>query len=265
MGNEDLGNHYLAIGDLPKSFEAFSRMRQDVALSKHIVDVCRHVIEVSIEQKNFLVVQSNIAKIRGNMSSAEEDKIMQPYLAAGDGLAYLDMGDFVSAARSFLATEAGMAATGGNVISPNDVAVYGGLCALATMDRNELTRKVLENSHFRSYLELEPHIRRAIGFFVNSRYSACLNILEGYRTDYLLDIYLQRHIDDLYSMVRSKSIVQYFIPFSCVTLESLNSAFSIQGKPIEKELSKMIERKELDARIDTQNKVAISPRSQRQF
>jgi COP9 signalosome complex subunit 1 len=126
------------------------------------------------------------------------------------------------------------------------------------MDRNDLHKKVLENSNFRTYLELEPHIRRAITFFVNSRYSACLGILEAYRADYLLDIHLHKHVDDLYYMVRSKSIVQYFIPFSCVTLDSLNSAFAAPGKTIDKELSQMIQRKELDARIDTQNRVSCA-------
>jgi COP9 signalosome complex subunit 1 len=256
MGNEDLGKHYFAIGDLPRAFDSFSRMRQDVALSKHIVDVSRHLIEVSVEQKNFMAVNSNVAKIRGNMSNAEEDRVVQPYLAAAEGLAHLDNNEYYQAARAFLSTDAGMGSSANTIISPNDVAIYGGLCALATMERNELTTKVLENSNFRTYLELEPHIRRAIGFFVNSRYSACLNILESYRSDYLLDIYLQKHLDELYSMVRSKSIVQYFIPFSCVTLESLNSAFSVQGKSIDKELSKMIDRRELNARIDTQNKVS---------
>jgi len=85
-----------------------------------------------------------------------------------------------------------------------------------------------------------------------------LNTLEAYRADYLLDIYLQKHVDDLYTMIRSKSIVQYFIPFSCVTLDSLNSAFAAPGKTIDKELSKMIDRKELVARIDTQNKLLTS-------
>jgi COP9 signalosome complex subunit 1 len=142
-------------------------------------------------------------------------------------------------------------------ISPNDVAVYGGLCALASMERSELNKKVLENSNFRTYLELEPNIRRAITFFVNSRYTACLNILESYRADYLLDIHLQKHVDQLYHLVRSKSIVQYFIPFSCVTLDSLNKAFAAPGKTIDKELVQMIQRGDLDARIDTQNRVRI--------
>lgn len=256
MGNEDLGKHYQAIGDLPKAFEAFSRMRQDVSIPKHIVDVSMHLIEVAIEQRNWISVVSNVQKIRGIQSVVEDDKSIQQYIAAADGLANMDMGNYHTAALHFLSTEAGMGSSCNSIISPNDVAIYGGLCALASMERSDLHKRVLENSNFRTYLELEPHIRRAITFFVNSRYSACLSILEAYRADYLLDIHLQDHVDELYYMVRSKSIVQYFIPFSCVTLDSLNAAFAAPGKTIDKELGQMIARKELIARIDTQNRVS---------
>ncbi|KAG4424901.1 hypothetical protein IFR04_001872 [Cadophora malorum] len=257
MGNEDCGKHYQAIGDLQKAFDAYGRMRQDVSMNKHIIDTSRHLIEVGIEQKNWIAVSSNVQKIK-SLGATEEEKLLQPYLCAAEGLARLDEGDYGTTALQFLSAESGMGLSCNTIISPNDVAIYGGLCALATMDRNELQSKVLENSNFRTYLELEPHIRRAISFFVNSRYSACLNVLEAYKTDYYLDIHLQKHVDDIYQLVRSKSIVQYFIPFSCVTLDSLNSAFATPGKTIEKELSAMIQRKELDARIDTQNRLLTS-------
>jgi COP9 signalosome complex subunit 1 len=259
MGNEDLGKHYQEVGELGKAFEAYSRMRADAASQKQIIDVSKHIIEVAIEQRNWLAVTSNVQKIKQIQSTPEEEKTMQPYLCAAEGLALMDEGKFYSAALSFLRTDAGMGASCNTFISPNDVAVYGGLCALASMERSELNKSVLENSNFRTYLELEQHIRKAITFFVNSRYTECLNILESYRADYLLDIHLRKHVDLLYYLVRSKSIVQYFIPFSCVTLDSLNQAFAAPGDAIDKELVLMINSKDLDARIDTQNRVSTLP------
>lgn len=256
MGNEDLGKHYQEIGDLVKAFEAYSRMRADVGSQKQIIDVSKRLIEVSIEQRAWLAVSTNVQKIKQIQTTPNEEISLQPYLCTADGLSYMDAGDFYGAALSFIGTEAGMGSSCSTFISPNDVAIYGGLCALASMERSELTKRVLENSAFRTYLELEPNIRRAITFFVNSRYTACLSILESYRADYLLDIHLQKHVDQLYHLVRSKSIVQYFIPFSCVTLDSLNQAFAAPGKIIDKELVQMITRKDLDARIDTQNRVS---------
>jgi COP9 signalosome complex subunit 1 len=137
--------------------------------------------------------------------------------------------------------------------------VYGGLCALASMDRSELQDKVLANSEFRNFLELEPHIRRAINLFCNSKYSACLEVLEGYRNDYLLDVYLSKVLNTMYSKIRTKSIVQYFIPFSCVTLDEMASKFPTTNHRIEDELERMINDDTLDARIDLVDRLLISP------
>ena len=230
-------------------------MRQDATIAKHIIDTSRHIIEVAIEQRNWVAVTSNAQKIKVTLTPSEEDKSAQPFASTAEGLAYMDTGEYYAAALCFLNTEAGMGSSCNTIVSPNDVATYGGLCALASMERTEIHSRVLENSSFRTYLELEPHIRRAITFFVNSRYSACLGVLEAYKGDYLLDIHLQKHVEELYRLVRTKSIVQYFIPFSCVTLDSLNQAFAAPGKTIDKELIQMIQRKELEARIDTQNRV----------
>lgn len=258
MGNEDLGKHFYAMGDLPKAFEAFSRMRQDVQVSKHIIDVSSHLIEVAIEMRNWVAVTSNTQKVRSVLTNSEEDKAMSPYLKAAEGLAEFDQTHYRQAAVSFLGVEAGLGSSAATFISPNDIAIYGGLCALATMDRNELQKKVLENSDFRTYLELEPQIRRAIANFVNSRYSACLSIIESYRADYLLDYYMQWHVENIYSLVRTKSIVQYFIPFSCVTLDSMSEAFAPQGKTVDKELATMIQNGDLKARLNTVDRVSYS-------
>ena len=79
------------------------------------------------------------------------------------------------------------------VIAPQDVATYGGLCALATFDRTELKaclvhsslrimflffcicllqcksqilqNKVIDNLNFRNFLELVPEIRELINDF----------------------------------------------------------------------------------------------------
>lgn len=80
-----------------------------------------------------------------------------------------------------------------DVIAPQDVATYGGLCALATFDRTELKaclvhsycescfyfsiicllqcksqilqNKVIDNINFRNFLELVPEIRELINDF----------------------------------------------------------------------------------------------------
>ena len=45
-----------------------------------------------------------------------------------------------------------------DVIAAGDVALYGGLTALASFDRAELKRSIVENTTFRELLELNPDV-----------------------------------------------------------------------------------------------------------
>ncbi|KAK0646488.1 26S proteasome subunit RPN7-domain-containing protein [Cercophora newfieldiana] len=251
MGNEDLGKHLESIGDLNGAAEAYSRMRPDVSTPKHLVDVGKHLVRVALQRREWSMVNAHLAKMGGHQGP-EDEKALQPYLKITQGIAYLGLDQYHEAALSFLAADAGVPSTAYNEIaSANDVAVYGGLLALASMERTALQNMVLDNSTFRTFLELEPHIRRAVTQFVNGRYSACIATLEAHKSDYLLDIYLQKHIPKIYSKIRSKCIVQYLIPFSCVTLDTMSTAFGHAGQSIEDELVTMIRDGSLKARINT--------------
>lgn len=201
----------------------------------------------------------------------------QPKTTTSQGLHHMCMGEYKEGARSFMETDPSLTDTFNEVITANDVAIYGGLCALASMSRAELQEEVLENSSFRNFLELEPQIRRAINLFCASKYGQCLEILESYRADYLLDIYLQDHVASIFKQVRTKSIIQYFEPFSRVTLDALSNTFgatpitstssngninasstSTMTLPIENELIELIETGQLSARIDLEARVLVA-------
>ncbi|XHG02553.1 hypothetical protein AWENTII_005901 [Aspergillus wentii] len=269
MGNEDLGLHYHQIGDLVGASKAYSRMRDYCTTPSHIASMLFKIINVAIERGDWLSVQSNVHRLRNLQSKPEEQTKNQPKMNAALGLSQLHSGSYLDAAHSFLGTDANLGASYNEVITSNDVAVYGGLCALASMDRNDLQRKVLDNNSFRNFLELEPHIRRAISFFCNSKFRPCLEILNAYKTDYLLDIHLQRHVATLYTRIRTKSIEQYLVPFSRVTLDSMAKIFAPAAieeqtsltdpkSPFVKELIQLIENGTLDARIDLEKGVLVS-------
>ena len=268
MGYDDLGQHYQRIGDLANATKTYARMREHCTLPYHVATMCFHIIEVAVDHGNWLAVQSNVLKIRSLNQKPADAERASAKLSSAMGLAQLASRNYKDAAMSFVTCDPRMVQARldnpddeeayNEIITPNDIAVYGGLCALASMNRSELQKHVLENSQFRNYLELEPHIRRAISFFVSSKYSPCLSILESYKSDYLLDLHLQRHVNDLYSRIRTKSIVQYFIPFSCVTLKTLTSAFHSDESQIHHELVDMIKKGLLDARIDYENQLLIA-------
>ena len=270
MGYDDLGHHYHLVGELSKSNKSYSTMRDYCTTSAHIVIMNMHLVTVSINQRSWFAVQNHIQRIRGGIGAQKypETEKNSAKLSAAQGLASMAVENYKDAAEEFLATDPRM--TGAKlddpldeeayneVLTPNDVAVYGGLCALASMSREELQTKVLDNNDFRNYLELEPHIRRAITYFVSAKFSQCLSILDSYKADYLLDLYLQPHLVRLYYEIRSKAIRQYFIPFSCVSLAALAEAFNTDESTIESELIQLIKNGDLEARIDLVDRVLLA-------
>ncbi|RMZ90780.1 hypothetical protein DV736_g1987, partial [Chaetothyriales sp. CBS 134916] len=243
MGNEDLGNHYYKIGDLAHAAKAYARMRDYCTTPLHIASTAFRSIAINIEMKNWLGVQSQINKVRSLQMKPDELARTQPKVNAAMGLQQMCNREYREAAISFLSTDPSLGDSYNEFLTSNDVAVYGGLCALASMTRAELQARVLESQSFRNFLELEPHIRRAISFFYASKYRQCLQILESYRADYLLDLYLRPHVNEIYKRVRTKAIVQYFAAFS---------------KAFRDELIYLIQSGKLDARIDLESNTLIA-------
>lgn len=258
IGHRDLGEHFEATGNLNAAAETYIKMRPDASTQAHIQDVGKHAIGIMLQKRDWAGVLSNVNKVL-SPSTSDDPNPEQPYQKMVVGLAELGSSKYYEAAGSFLEVgDVNKCQRLNDIASPNDVATYGGLLALASMDRLELQNRVLDNSNFRNYLELEPHVRKAVSMFVNGRYSSCLEILESYRSDYLLDVYLQAHVPIIFSQIRSKCIIQYFLPFSCVTLDNMNAAFAKPGESIEEELVRMIKKGVLNARINTIDKLLVA-------
>lgn len=269
MGHEDLGNHHYETGDLTAASKAYSRMRDFCTTPNHITSMLFKMINVATERGDWMSVQSNVHRLRNSQSKPEDAAKNLTKISAASALSQMHQGSYLEAANSFLSVPPELGDTYNEVVTPNDVAVYGGLCSLASMNRDELQKNVLDSPTFRNFLELEPHIRRAITFFCNFKFRQCLDILEAYRPDYLLDIHLQRHIPELYKRIRTKSIEQYMIPFSRVTLDSMAKIFAptvVGGEarptdissPFVQELVGLIQDGVLNARIDLEKGVLVS-------
>lgn len=62
-----------------------------------------------------------------------------------------------------------------------DVAIYAGLCALASIKRDELKSGVLKSELFDPEVGLAPTMRRCIVDFCESRYNRCMATIETFR------------------------------------------------------------------------------------
>ena len=63
------------------------------------------------------------------------------------------------------------------LFSSSDIAVYATLCALVSLDRIELKKKVLTDSLCRKFLEAEPRLIELLTMFIRSDFGKCLDIL----------------------------------------------------------------------------------------
>uniref|UniRef100_A0A8C4WYP1 G protein pathway suppressor 1 n=1 Tax=Eptatretus burgeri TaxID=7764 RepID=A0A8C4WYP1_EPTBU len=149
-GHDDLGDHYLDCGDLSNALKCYSRARDYCTSSKHVVNMCLNVIKVSVYLQNWSHVLSYVSKAettpeiaeRGDRDSQQMAVVTRLKCAAG--LAELATKKYKQAAKFFLQASFDHCDFP-EMLSPNNVAVYGGLCALATFDRQELQRNIISS------------------------------------------------------------------------------------------------------------------------
>ena len=136
---------------------------------------------MNIDQENFTHVSSYVARAEATPNLPKKD-LIQAKLDVCRALVSLHQYEpYVHAANALMNVSFEMNNTFNGVLSANDVAIYGTLCALASYSRQELRTKVMSNSGFKSYLELEPQMREMIDTFYESKYATCLELLESYR------------------------------------------------------------------------------------
>jgi len=214
--------------------------------------MCLSVIKVSIELGNYAHVANYVGK--AEQTPDLSDKVVVAKLKVCAGLANLESKKYKMAARKLIETTIDLNNNFNEVLAPQDVAMYGGLCALASFERSDLKKKVIDSPSFRNFLELTPELREIINDFYSSRYASCLKYLDKIKSKLLLDIHLHEHVEALYQKIRNKALIQYFSPFISVDLNTMASAFNTNVTGLEKELSRLIMDNSISARIDSHNK-----------
>ncbi|CAK9252964.1 unnamed protein product, partial [Sphagnum jensenii] len=254
-GHDDLGDHYLDCGDLSNALKCYSRSRDYCTSGKHVLNMCLNVIKVSIYLQNWSHVLTYVAKAEGTPEYSSSSSIATRLHCAA-GLSDLASKKYKNAAKHFLAANFDhFTPDYGEMLSANNVAIYGGLCALASFDRNELQKNIISNSAFKLFLELEPQLRDAITKFHDSKYANCLSILDELRDNLLLDIYLAQHVCVLYSHIRNRALIQYFSPYLSADMNKMSLAFNTSVTSLEDELMQLILDGQIQARIDSHNKI----------
>ena len=232
-------------GDLANALKCYSRARDYCTSGRHVVSMCVNVIKVSVYLQNWSHVISYVNKALATpdlsepSSKVNDNQCTITRLRCAGGLADLMTRKYSAAAKQFLSASLDHCDCP-DLVSPNNVAIYGGLTALATFDRAELFKQVISSAQFKLFLELEPQLREVIQCFYESRYGQCLKLLEEMKDNLLLDMYLAPHIATLFSMIRNRGLVQYFSPYSSADLTKMAQSFNTTLPDLENELMKLI-------------------------
>lgn len=251
--HQQLVHFYTEQGDYANALKFVTKSREYCSEPPAVLQTCMTVIKLSALLQQYTDIHSFASKAHHTPFKEEPD---QSKIHAAYGLYYMYSAKYKDAAFSFAQVkQQDLGDAFADVLVAQDVALYGALCALASLDRNEVQSKLLESTSFRECLEYVPQIRDLITDFCNCKYAACLSRLEALQEAMSLDVHLHAHVVDLCRHVRSKSMVQYFAPFLSVSLHSMAAAFNTDVDGIQKEVAELISKKQIEAKIDSHNKV----------
>lgn len=247
---------------MPAALKCYTRARDYCSSPELTRKWCLDVIKCHLALEQYHSIASYVAKAENQERIDQRGPIESSKLKVCSALAHMhsrgnskDHKNFRFAAKAFLAVSSELADNYNTVVAPQDVAIYGGLCALATLDRSELTSSVVKNATFKQFLEKAPDMSEMLADFMNSRYAPMLKRMRQLHTSFQLDLHLSKHVDTLFGLIRNRAMVQYFTPYSAVNLHQMAEAFDRDVATLEKELAQLISEGLISARIDSHNKV----------
>ncbi|EJD51884.1 PCI-domain-containing protein [Auricularia subglabra TFB-10046 SS5] len=291
MAHRDLGDYYRLTADNANALKHYTKSREFCTTSQHVLDMCLSVLELLVEQQNYSHISTYIFKAEAALEAIPAQQPAQPGAPAGaasstkksaerekvqtkldfcGALAALGVSNYEKAATSFLRIGyKGLDDWFGKLVSPSDIAIYGVLCALATLPRSALVARLglsqpgsskgasttSEPPPFAYYLEQEQYVRELVDAYVNSKFKTVLDILERFSSRHILDINLSPHVQELTTLIRNRALVLYFQPFASIRLDRMAMAFGIPADDLEKQVVALIQGGQIKGRVDSQNKI----------
>ncbi|KAJ7594235.1 26S proteasome subunit RPN7-domain-containing protein [Mycena floridula] len=282
MGHRDLGDFFRATGDYSSAMKHYTKSREFCTTSQHVLDMCLSVLELLIEQRNYTHIPTYVFKAEAALDAAaaaannatkdptaptttpatakkpfaEKDKI-QSKLDFATALGHLGSGNYEKAAYHFtrLGSPKDFGDWLGKIVAPGDIAIYGTICALASMTRSGFKAQVMGSTTFGIYIEQEQYIRELVEAHMGSNFKTVLDVLNKYSTRHFVDIHLAPHVHDLMNLIRNKALVLYFQPFSSIRLERMSAAFGWTLNEVEHHVVALIQSGDIQGRVDSQNKI----------
>lgn len=248
LGYMEQGNLLMEQGNFFEASRAYDAAREFAAKPQHHVESYFKLIVCSL---NMSPPQQHQALSYANKIESE-DPIVKNQVKAAQGLCYMLKGDYRSAAKSFVDVDTSVLQnTFSHVISSSDVALYGCLCALSSMDLQDLKRLILESKTFKIGLDQIPYARSMLQSFCSSLFGDCLTQLRANLNNMSLDMYLHTRLNSMFDMIMERILLQYCQPYSSLDLQRMSTSLKIDLSVLESDLAKLIGNNKLNYRIDS--------------
>jgi COP9 signalosome complex subunit 1 len=252
-----LGNLLYDRGDTAEALRQFLRARDHSSSPHQMLEMCRGVVRCAMDTSNWLHVATYTQKAESLLSKAKNEeqnglRVVIGKLKAASGLAHLAANKYAQAAHAFsLVTPPTSTDQVSDLVYPGDAATYGTLCALAQYDRSKLASAIIDNPHFRELLRFAPpEIKSLSRNFYSARFNKVFESLRHVRPLLEADQHLAPHLDTLYSGIRATAMAQFTLPYGTLELASMASVFETDVESLEEELTELIGKKAIQARID---------------
>ena len=225
------------------------------------------ILEVCLSLRKFGQVREYVTKLEHDSILPEQVGVQ---LKVALGLERLAQGDFEKASQIFskvLLTSTAADLEWPGVASPQDIALYTSLLALACQPRSVITTL----AEHPEALELVPFMKELLGQWSRANYADCLDAISTSSSDAttmtthrdslipLGDLYLTGNVwTALKKSITETCILQYLEPYQTVQLDRMAALFPSLGASLEDILVDLMSRGLIKhARIDARNNVLI--------
>lgn len=118
----------------------------------------------------------------GKKVAIERERV-QSKLDFATALSHLGQGNFERAAYYFtrLGSARDLGDWVGKVVAPGDIAIYGTICAVASLTRSAFKSQIQDSTTFSVYIEQEPYVRELIEAYLGSNFKSVLEVLARYK------------------------------------------------------------------------------------
>jgi COP9 signalosome complex subunit 1 len=246
LGHMNIADFHYQRGNLNEALKSYSRTKDYCSQPRHAFDMHMNAISISIDTDQYRNIGNYVTKA---LSVSGPDAESKAKLKCVTGLQALHDGNFAVAGRLFCEVGLDLGGSFSNVIAVEDIVLYGVMCSMATLNRQEL-RSLFDQQSFKTQLELVPDVRQYILDYFSSKFAACKQFLQLMAPQWRLDIYLHKHVNALISNIIDKFVVAAFAPYSTMQLGRMSAVLDVNTEELENKVVRLIGSGHITAKID---------------